>query len=352
MRNDDENTVEIDGVTFEDDIDKDVEAAAALEESLERALAGRDRRLHRRAGFVPNRAHKRSEAEVRASLAEAQDGADGPEFSYQASRHERVWILSALEPMFYQGVITDVLRLAKGGKEASVYVCAASAGLGVPYLAAKIYRPRRFRNLRNDARYRIGREARDGDGKLVKDSRALHAMQAGTGKGKEMSHTSWLAHEYLTLQRLYEAGLDVPRPFLSGDNVILMEYIGEGDQPAPTLNHVTLGPAEAGRMFERVLWNIEGMLAERRVHGDLSAYNLLHEPSRPAGLRIIDFPQAVDPFQNPEGRSIFDRDVTRVCEYFAGYGTVPEPGALAEALWLRQVPPDLWELVPPVPEED
>lgn len=318
------------------------------EYEVEFEAAQRDRRAHRQAAFVPNRAHKRSTGEVLASLADPTDTGDGPEFTYNATRHERQWILDALGPFFFQGVITDVLRLAKGGKEASVYVCAANPGLGVPLLAAKIYRPRKFRNLRNDSLYRTGRQALNADGKLVKDSRALHAMQTGTGKGKEMAHTSWLAHEYTTLQLLHEAGADVPRPFTSGDNVILMEYFGDAALPAPTLNHVTLPADEAGALFSRVLWNIERMLAERRVHGDLSAYNILYWANE---ICVIDFPQVVNPFENPAAQAIFERDVARVCEYFAGYGLESDAAALAEAIWLRHVPADLWEKVPLVPEE-
>ncbi len=306
-----------------------------------------ERKARRQAAMVPNYKPKRPVDEIVQGLTDVLDHETGLELSYQASRHEREWILQALGTFFLQGVITDVLRLAKGGKEASVYVCAANPGLGVPLLAAKIYRPRKFRNLRNDKLYRTGREARDGDGKLIKDSRAIYAMQKGSGKGKEMSHTSWLAHELLTLQRLHAAGADVPRPFTSGDNVILMAYLGDEAAAAPTLNHVTLPDDAAAPLFERVLWNVDLMLSERRVHGDLSAYNILYWQDQPT---IIDFPQAVDPFQNPAARKIFERDVRRVCEYFGGYGLDVDAAALAAEIWARHVPEDLWVEVPPVPE--
>jgi RIO kinase 1 len=307
-----------------------------------------DRRAHRQATLIPNRKPKRPVAEVVHSLTDVLEADAGLTFTYQASRHEAEWIAQALGPFFVQGVITDVLRLAKGGKEANVYVCAANPGLAVPFLAAKVYRPRRFRNLRNDALYRAGRVALDGDGKLVKDSRAIHAMQKGTGKGKEMSHTSWLAHELTTMQRLHAAGAAVPRPYGSGENVILMAYVGDASAPAPTLNHVTLRPAEAAALFDRVMANVDLMLAQRRVHGDLSAYNILYWRGE---ITLIDFPQAVDPYENPAARRIFERDVARVCEYFAADGVAVDAMALAEAIWCRHVPADLWAEVPPVPEE-
>ncbi len=157
--------------------------------------------------------------------------------TYTGSRHELHWILTYLSPFHEEGQILDVLRLVKGGKEANVYCCRAHPSLGVNLLAAKLYRPRMFRNLRNDAQYRQGRAVLDERGRAVHDPRRLHAIQRGTNLGKELVHTSWLTHEYETLRLLYEAGPDVPRPITVSENVILMEYLGDDLRGAPTLNH-------------------------------------------------------------------------------------------------------------------
>jgi serine/threonine-protein kinase RIO1 len=80
--------------------------------------------------------------------------------TYKPSRHESGWLLSSLAPFYQQNLITDVLASVKGGKEASVYRCQAGPTLvaeGTSLLAAKVYRPRQFRNLRNDKMYRDGR---------------------------------------------------------------------------------------------------------------------------------------------------------------------------------------------------
>lgn len=303
-----------------------------------------DRQAHRRRGAAPRRRLRPVHAGGYRDAAVSGEPFDsGIVFTYQGSRHERAWIHEALDLFVHQGVIADVLRLAKGGKEATVYICAANPGLGVTHLAAKIYRPRKFRSLRNDALYRAGRKALDADGKLIKDSRAAHAMRKGTDFGKTVAHTSWLAHEFAALRRLHAAGADVPRPFATGHNVILMEYIGDAVMPAPALNGVALAPGEAAPLFARVMDNIERMLAERCIHGDLSAFNILYHQG---AITLIDFPQVVDPFDNPAGRAIFDRDVARVCAYFAAYGVDADPVALAAAIWARHVPADLWEGVP------
>src|SRR6185312_13707093 len=78
-----------------------------------------------------------------------------------ASKRDAPWILSSLTPFYEQQLITDVLHEAHSGKEATVYCCKAHPSTGVEYLAAKIYRPRMFRSLRNDAIYRFSRVQRD-----------------------------------------------------------------------------------------------------------------------------------------------------------------------------------------------
>ena len=250
--------------------------------------------------------------------------------TYSGSHHERQWILEALGPFYDKRVVTDVLRVVRGGKEATVYCCAAGPETGLELLAAKIYRPRMFRNLRNDSRYRQGREVLDEDGKAERGARAMRAVQKGTAFGKGLLHSAWMEWEYATLQLLHEAGADVPRPLASGSNAILMEYVGTAAQAAPTLNGVRLSPAEAPVLFERLLHNVDLMLAHELVHGDLSAYNVLYWEGQ---VRIIDFPQAVNAFMHPEGRAIFQRDVERLCQYFAPYGVCPDPVRLADDLW-------------------
>ena len=105
-------------------------------------------------------------------------------------------------------LLTDVLRRARGGKEANVYCCQANPAVGMDLLAAKLYRPRL---LRNDARYRPGRDYLDEHGKVVRDQRLLVAIHKGTTVDKESVHTSWLEHEYQALKLLRSAGCDVPR---------------------------------------------------------------------------------------------------------------------------------------------
>lgn len=252
-----------------------------------------------------------------------------------ARRHERAWILRYLGPFYDELVISDVLRRLKGGKEATVYCCQAHPSTGMELIAAKVYRPRELRNLRNDAQYRAGRELLDDQGKGLRGRHEKKAMLKKTRFGQKLRHGSWLGHEYETMQKLYAVGADIPKPIARGDNVILMEYLGDREMGAPALTEVTLEADEAQPLFDILVRNLELMLAEARVHGDLSAYNVLYWEG---AVKIIDFPQAVEPFTHHDAFALFARDVQRICQYFARYGVRADPEQLARELWARFLP--------------
>lgn len=289
----------------------------------------------KRAKMVKNvsRGQKKQKAKEKKALKTTRrdDGAAFT-FSYNASHHERDWINDSLGRFYQMHWFDDVLQLIKGGKEASVYLCSGNETTQVSHLAAKVYRPRRFRNLRKDHLYREGRERLDENGNAITDDGKQYAMRKRTQYGKQLLHTSWIEHEVKTMQVLHQAGADVPEIFASGNNAILMSYIGEAEMPAPALNEIDLDPAEAQLLFERVLQNIEIMLAHDRVHGDLSAYNILYWDGT---ITLIDFPQAISPKENHNAYLIFQRDVARVCEYFVQQGVGSDPRAIAEQMWRK-----------------
>lgn len=262
----------------------------------------------------------------------------GVRMTYQPAVFEREWLRASLGP-FYQGaLISDVLARVRSGKESSVYCCQAHPSTGADLLAAKVYHPRRFRQLSNDAVYREGRAARglldlDGSG-AREDERGGRSLEKGITYAERVAHVAWLVHEYTTLQRLYAAGASVPRPYASHDNALLMSYHGQLFQPAPILNEVKLTPAEARPLFEQIVVDVELMLALGIAHGDLSAYNVLLDGQRAV---IIDLPQAIDVRGNPQARAIFTRDLTRLCQYFQAQGVKVDPQPIIRDLWRRYV---------------
>ena len=157
-------------------------------------------------------------------------------------------------------------------------------------------------------------------------------MQRRTRFGKQFLHASWIRYELSALQNLHAAGADVPQPFASASNAILMDYIGDEYTTAPTLNTVKLSRNEADRLFERVLHNIRIMLSNEIIHGDLSAYNILYWDGE---ITLIDFPQVVNPYRNRSALDIFTRDITRICDYFSHQGLDLDPHQLTMDLWFN-----------------
>jgi len=251
-------------------------------------------------------------------------------FTYKAARFEEAWLLDSLIEIAEHQWISDVIRKVKAGKEASVYLCRSGSSIDAPLVAAKVYRPRMLRNLKNDQQYRTGRADLDANGKLIHNDGDLHAMEKRTNYGEGLRHQSWIAYEFQTLEMLHAAGADVPKPYAMEKNAILMEYIGEYGNAAPTLNSVTLDRDEVHPLFERVIRNVDLLLSNGRIHGDLSAYNILYWDG---DIALIDFPQVVPPVANPSAWNIFLRDVTRVCQYFNSQGVKANAHKLAVDLW-------------------
>lgn len=251
-------------------------------------------------------------------------------FTYKAARFEEWWLLDSLGSFYEHKWISDVLRRVKGGKEASVYQCQPGAEVDVPFLAVKVYRPRSLRNLKNDQQYRVGRVDLDEDGTALWKEADKNAIAKRTNYGEEVRHRSWIAYEFKTLEMLYEAGADVPRPFAMEKNSILMEFLGDSVLAAPPLVSVRLEPDEAKYLYDQVVRNMDLMLANDRIHGDLSAYNILYWDGN---IKLIDFPQVVLPKSNPASWNIFQRDVHRICQYFSAQGVDCNARKLAADLW-------------------
>jgi RIO kinase 1 len=227
-----------------------------------------------------------------------------------------------IQTFIEDGWIEEVLFLVKSGKEANVYCCRACPGRGHAFFALKVYKPRENRSFRDAAIYQEGR--------VITNAQTARAVRNKSRFGRAAEFGAWAYHEFATLDLLHAAGVDVPRPVRAASNAILIEFVGQGGQPAPQLRNVRLSPAEAERLLEQALRNIEIMLSCNVVHGDLSAYNLLYSGGQ---LRVIDLPQAVDARTNRHAKSLLVRDVANVCGYFAAQGADAKPGTFADELW-------------------
>lgn len=245
--------------------------------------------------------------------------------------HERRWVIGSVTRFWQDEIIRDVLYQVKAGKEANVYACLAGEATEHEMLAAKLYRPRMFRHLRNDAAYKIGRLTHNREGKKIRaNSGVERAVKKKTAFGQSLEFSNWIGHEYRMQKALWDAGGDVPEPIAHSGNAILMGYCGDATLAAPTLNDVSLDSDVAPALFKRVMENVRLMLSINQVHGDLSPYNILYWQGE---IMLIDFPQMVDATVNPNAQRFLERDIKRVVDYFSQFGVSADGMTLAHDLW-------------------
>lgn len=240
-----------------------------------------------------------------------------------------------IEPFVDEGLITEIIRPIKSGKEAEVFLCRAAPHLtgGEELLVAKLHRQRDHRSFHNDARYLEGR--------YRKVTHEVRAMEKKNRVGREIAHGAWIEHEWNTLRALHTAGADVPRPIARADTGLLMTHVGDEDETAPQLKDVRLSADQTEAVLDRVLWNLSAFLVANLVHADLSAYNVLWWQER---ATVIDFPQAVDPRFNPNARDLLARDVRNICSWASRAGVERDAEKIAADLWTS------WEFADLVPE--
>src|SRR4051794_32902181 len=143
------------------------------------------------------------------------------------TQDEHEVLTGMLESFLDDSLILEVLEVVKGGKEATVFRCAAAPSTGQTYFAAKVYRPMERRSFRNDAMYQSGR--------VILNGHDRRAYQKKTGWGKQVQYGRWVNAEYETQRSLFDAGCDVPRPVKCNGSAILMEWLGDEHTSAQQL---------------------------------------------------------------------------------------------------------------------
>lgn len=292
-----------------------------------------DRQARRKRKPKVHHEAKKSNSQILAESVDATEGLEGGfKPTYVPGLFEEGWLLDSLRGFYDSGVLLDILGRVKGGKEANVYRCKGKLNGETTLIAAKVYRPRMFRNLRNDKIYREGRTLLKPPGSSTKqrDERILRAVKNKSDFGQEVEHMSWLMHEHKTLKTLFAAGGAVPQAIGVNDNTILMTYLGNEKIGAPALNEVSLDTDEALPLFDEIIRNIDLMLAHSMIHGDLSAYNVLYWEGK---ITLIDFPQVTNRHTNTRAYFILRRDIQRICEYFAQQGIERDFAQLTDKLW-------------------
>jgi RIO kinase 1 len=203
-----------------------------------------------------------------------------------------------LQELIDDGVIDQVIRPLKSGKEASVYVVRC----GDDIRCAKVYKDMAQRSFQARVLYQEGRK--------VRGSRQSRAVGKATRFGRREAEEAWKNAEVDALYQLAAAGVRVPRPYGYFNGVLVMELVTDADgYSAPRLGDVELSADEAREYHRFLMHEVARMLCVGLIHGDLSEYNVLVGPDGPV---IIDLPQVVSASGNNNARTMLRRDVGNI----------------------------------------
>ncbi|MEK6976778.1 MAG: serine protein kinase RIO [Candidatus Hydrothermarchaeota archaeon] len=206
--------------------------------------------------------------------------------------------LLTLYDLANRGVIDLLYGVIKTGKEANVL---KGYGKGGEPLAVKIH-------LVGTRNYRAMLKYIDGDYRFKGVKRSTRSVVY-----------TWVKKEFKNMERALEAGVKVPMPIAYKNNVLVMDFIGRGEVPAPMLKHVF--PAEPDRLYRKVLGYMRALYCRAGlVHADLSEYNILMRDGTPY---IIDLSQAVV-IEHPQAQEFLRADVRNMANYFRSYLEVDE----------------------------
>ncbi|MGH8190221.1 MAG: PA4780 family RIO1-like protein kinase [Rhodanobacteraceae bacterium] len=226
---------------------------------------------------------------------------------------------SGLQTLIDDGVIDEVLRPLKSGKEASVYVVRS----GNEVRCAKVYKDMAQRSFQQRAQYQEGRK--------VRGSRQARAMGKASKFGRKQAEAAWKNAEVDALYQLAATGVRVPRPYGYFGGVLVMELVTDADGfPAPRLGEVELSATTARDYHRYLVRQVARMLCEGLIHGDLSEYNVLVAADGPV---IIDLPQVVSAAGNNAARTMLRRDVGNLTISLSRFAPELLDTHYAEEMW-------------------
>jgi RIO kinase 1 len=199
----------------------------------------------------------------------------------------------ALYKLAKKGVIKAMGGVISSGKESNVF---HAIGENESELAIKIYMIATS-DFRRMSTYLVG-DPRFQKVKMDKKSIIL----------------AWTRKEFRNLKRSIDAGVRVPNPLAVERNVLVMEFIGSNEVPAPRLKDVR--PDLEKRDFDKIVEYMSLLHKEANlVHGDLSEFNILYD----GDPVFIDMGQSVT-LDHPRAEDLLERDIINIAIFFKKLG--------------------------------
>jgi RIO kinase 1 len=197
-----------------------------------------------------------------------------------------------LSKMMKKGIIETVDYPISTGKEANVFRATTADG---SFIAIKIYKIETSHFFRR-------REYLEGDPRFSRmKSSEKEIVKAFARK------------EFKNLEICEKAGVHAPRPYFLKNNILVMEFLGEGELPYPTME--MLGPKNPEKELKSILEDVRRMYRAGLVHADLSEYNILNGDIP----YLIDFSEGVV-LGHPSASKFLERDVVNILKFYSKYG--------------------------------
>lgn len=204
--------------------------------------------------------------------------------------------LMALYDLSRKGYIDALGGSVSTGKEANIFH-AVSKKDDISEIAVKIY-------MISTANFNAMKEYILGDPRFT-----------GIKQNKRDIIFAWAKKEFKNLKRAEDAGIRVPKPYITKRNILLMEFIGKDGVPMPQLKDVNLPREEAQHIFNIIVEYMKLLYSKAKlVHADLSEYNILVDMNNMEPV-IIDMGQSVttDHFN---AEMYLRRDVSNIIRFF------------------------------------
>lgn len=210
---------------------------------------------------------------------------------------DRTTLLS-LYDLANKGAIDLLYGTIKTGKEANTFL----GKRGDENLAVKIHRI-------GNRDYSMMMTYMDGDHRFegIKKSKSKRTMV-----------NIWVKKEFKNLKSASEH-IRVPEPIAFKNNIIIMEFLGEGEVSSPMLKNAEI--SDPKKIFNKIKRDIKRLYNKAGlVHADLSEYNILMTKGEPI---MIDFAQAVVR-DHPRAEEFLKRDVSNITKFFKKYFEIDE----------------------------
>lgn len=210
---------------------------------------------------------------------------DASKYEIAYTLNSKAYDVLALHTLVEKNIISQLGPLIGKGKESDVYSCMDD---DQNIFAAKFYR--------------IGRTSF----KSIKRLRDLIG---------ERGHLSWLyvnrlaaKKEYEALERIHKLNLNTPKPIGYNRHVVIMSYLrGKELVYFKSIKNPV-------KIFNRIIKQMKTIYHKgNMIHGDLGEFNIVLDEK--GNLLIIDWLQWV-PSDHPNSKSLLERDISNVCNYF------------------------------------